>query len=102
MLQPPSPVPPSFMRPAMPIDIENLRQSANPLQGACSGVYLLFEDGELVYVGQTWNCLLRVAEQTGKGAKFTFTSWNFVPVNDPSERKAIEAEIKKRYRPKYN
>lgn len=27
---------------------------------------------------------------------------NFVPVDDPSERKALEAEIKQRYKPKYN
>lgn len=86
-----------------PLDIDDLRRSAIPLQGACSGIYLLFADNELVYVGEGWNCLLRVAEHTRKdSSRKTFTSWNFVPEESEMGRKLLEQELRKRFGPKYN
>jgi hypothetical protein len=51
----------------MKINIEELYQTSVPLSGTCSGVYFLFHGKELVYVGQGWNCFLRVAEAMGSG-----------------------------------
>jgi hypothetical protein len=46
--------------------IEEHRGKSIPLSGACAGVYFLFDKDKLVYVGQGWNCFLRVAEHTRK------------------------------------
>jgi excinuclease UvrABC nuclease subunit len=73
-----------------------------PLIGNSSGVYFLFQDDELVYIGQGWNCLLRVAEHTRKDSDKVFTFWSFLPVEDPIERKRLESELRAKYRPKFN
>jgi excinuclease UvrABC nuclease subunit len=86
----------------MSVDVDDLRRNAIPLKGANSGIYVLFENDELVYVGEGWNCLLRVAEHTRKDSTKVFTSWNFVAVSDETERKALELELRIKFRPKYN
>ena len=73
-----------------------------PLQGSCSGVYFLFHDDELVYIGEGWNCLLRVAEHTRKDSKKTFTHWSFLPIADEVERKEIERELRKKHKTRFN
>ena len=50
----------------MNIDLHSLRTNAVQRLGNVSGVYFLFDGDELVYIGQGWNCLLRVAEHTRK------------------------------------
>lgn len=84
------------------IDVDELNQTGNRLTGACSGVYFLFQDDELVYIGQGWNCLLRVAEHTRKDSVKQFNHWNFIPIDDERERKACEAELRAKYKPKFN
>jgi len=84
------------------LDIEQLRKDATQLQGARSGVYFLFSEEKLVYVGEGWNCLLRVAEHTRRDWNKAFLSWNFVPIDDKQERKALERDLRRKYRPLYN
>jgi predicted GIY-YIG superfamily endonuclease len=73
-----------------------------PLEGSCSGVYFLYQSDELVYIGQGWNCLLRVAEHTRKDSDKIFTHWSFVPVTDVSQRKQLERDLRAKHNPKYN
>jgi excinuclease UvrABC nuclease subunit len=86
----------------MNIDIDKLKKNSIPLVGACSGVYFLFSDDELVYVGQGWNCLLRVAEHTRKESDKIFNKWNFIQIDDEKERKELEFQLRKQLKPKYN
>lgn len=72
------------------------------LQGSCSGVYFLYENDDLVYIGQGWNCLLRIAEHTRKDSDKVFTHWSFHPVDDESERKSLEKELRAKFKPKFN
>ena len=81
-------------------DHSNLPRTA--LLGACSGVYFLYENDDLVYIGQGWNCLLRIAEHTRKDSDKVFTHWSFLPVSNESERKALEKELRAKLKPKFN
>lgn len=83
-------------------NIDELQQSSIPLKGACSGVYFLFHEEKLVYVGEGWNCLLRVAEHTRKDSNKLFNRWNYVPVDDATERKQLEKQLRDSFNPKYN
>lgn len=82
--------------------IEELKSTSQKLTGNCSGVYFLFDDNELVYVGQGWNCLLRVAEHTRKDSGKKFTDWNFIEIENEQERKQLERELRDTLKPKYN
>ena len=87
----------------MPLpDLRALRDSAQELKGQVPGVYLLFDADELVFVGQSWNCLLRVAENTGKDSDKHFTHWSYLPVESAAERKALEREFRQVHSPRYN
>ena len=88
----------------MEMDIKELKQTSIAALGVCSGVYFLWDKEELVYVGQGWNCFLRVAEHTRKEKhnRVTFTSWDFIPVDDKRERKALERELIAQFKPTHN
>ena len=86
----------------MTIDPHALRTNSIPRAGNVSGVYFLFDGDELVYVGQGWNCLLRVAEHTRKDSDKVFTHWNFVEIQSESERKDMERALRKSHSSKYN
>lgn len=86
----------------MNVDLSAIRQGAQAIAGNTSGVYFLFYQEELVYIGQGWNCLLRVAEHTRKESVKVFTHWAYLPIESESERKAIEREFRRQYAPKYN
>ncbi len=86
----------------MKIDIEELRNSSKKLEGNVSGVYFLFDQGELVYIGKGWNCLLRVAEHTRKDSDKIFTSWEYIAIENKKEYSALEKELIRRHAPKYN
>jgi excinuclease UvrABC nuclease subunit len=94
--------PTKVMLSAMNIDITALRQSSKETVGHESGVYFLFHGEELVYIGEGWNCFLRVAEHTRKDSDRVFTHWNFVPVESKDERKALERALRNQYKPKFN
>lgn len=84
------------------INEDYLRLPKFPLGGSCSGVYFLYQEEELVYIGQGWNCLLRVAEHTRKDSDKKFTHWSFLPVEDEVERKRLERELRTKHKPKFN
>jgi excinuclease UvrABC nuclease subunit len=83
-------------------EICELQRTSMPLIGNCSGVYFLFHEETLVYVGQGWNCLLRVAEHTRKDSDKIFTSWSYIPVDGEQERKELESQLRATLKPKYN
>ena len=62
----------------------------------------VFDEKELVYVGEGWNCFLRVAEHTRKDSDKLFTKWNFIEITDENERKQVERELRSKFKPKYN
>jgi excinuclease UvrABC nuclease subunit len=70
--------------------------------GNCPGVYFLFDGEELVYIGKSWNCFLRVAEHTRKETDKVFTSWSFVPTEYDESLLELEKQLIKEHRPKYN
>ena len=72
------------------------------LQGACAGIYFLYHDHELVYIGRGWNCLLRVAEHTRKDSVKIFTHWSFMPIENPYDIKVTERLLINKYAPKFN
>jgi len=72
------------------------------LVGNVSGVYLLYHNDEVVYVGQGWNCLLRVAEHTRKESVIEFTSWSYIPIEGDQRRRAEEKKLIEKYQPRYN
>jgi len=86
----------------MKINITDLLKSSNQLEGNCSGVYFLFDREELVYIGKSWNCLLRVAEHTRKDAEKSFTSWNFIAIDVDTEKNNLERKLIQAHNPKYN
>ncbi len=79
--------------------IEELKSSSQPLTGNCSGVYFLFDNKELVYIGEGWNCFLRVAEHTRKDSDKFFTKWNFIEIENEKERKQVERELRSKFGP---
>jgi excinuclease UvrABC nuclease subunit len=91
------------MKPDMIIpDIVDLNRSSTAISGVCAGVYFLFDQNELVYIGQGWNCFLRAAEHTRKESDKKFTHWNFIPLEDEMERKKMERSLRDIFKPKYN
>jgi excinuclease UvrABC nuclease subunit len=84
------------------INIKDLLETSNPVEGNCQGIYFLFYNKELVYIGKGWNCLLRVAEHTRKESEKTFTSWNFIPVDTKDELGKFEKQLIMQQKPKYN
>jgi excinuclease UvrABC nuclease subunit len=86
----------------MNIDIGKLKESSKKLEGNLSGIYFLFNEDELVYIGKGWNCLLRVAEHTRKDSDKVFTSWDYFHIESKKEYSALEKELIKKHAPKYN
>lgn len=86
----------------MQINLISLRHGAMEAVGHTSGVYFLFQGTELVYIGEGWNCFLRVAEHTRKDSDRVFTHWNYVAIESKEERKALEKELRCQYKPKFN
>ena len=83
-------------------DLEVLGQGAIPLAGSSPGVFLLFRDEALVYVGQSWNCFLAVAEQTRKESSKSFDKWAFVVEPDEQTRRASIKALILQHCPEYN
>jgi len=79
-----------------------MKSACIPVSGVCSGVYFLFNNDALVYIGEGWNCFLRVAEHTRKESEKVFTRWNFIPIEDEQERIALERALRDQFKPIYN
>lgn len=86
-------------------DLKGLLKSAMqdmPHPANSCGVYLLVEDkdneSEIVYIGQSKNCLSRVLQHTNDKM---FTRWLYIR-QDESEIESLEAIFIAAIRPKYN
>jgi excinuclease UvrABC nuclease subunit len=84
------------------IDLEQLKKTAKKLEGNTPGIYFLFNDDELVYIGKGWNCLLRVAEHTRRDSNKVFTSWEYVQIDDKEKYDELEKSLIREFRPQYN
>jgi len=86
------------------IDIDDLAENAYKKVGQCNGIYFLFNEGNLVYVGKGWNCFLRVAEHTRKEPNNNkmFTHWNFIEIPESENLGTIERALIQKYRPPLN
>lgn len=65
------------------------------------GVYLLWSEGSIVYVGQSGRCLDRVAEHRREAKKRFDKVW-VLPCPDHAERLRVEAMLMLEHMPKYN
>lgn len=65
------------------------------------GVYLLYDRGQLVYVGQTGNLFRRLAEHRAEATK-VFDSYRVYHNDDLDARLRIEGIIMLTYLPRYN
>lgn len=65
-----------------------------------SGVYFLYDDDELVYIGQAYNVSRRIIEHILEGVKkFNRVRYNLVPADSLNE---VEFTLIRALRPKYN
>lgn len=81
---------------------EELNQNNIPLEGKCPGVYFLFNKDDLVYIGHSWDCFLGVAENTRKDNAKNFTSWNFIHIEDKTQRIDFKNQLIRKINTKYN
>lgn len=84
------------------MEINHNESDIHPLEGNEGGIYYLWYEGELVYIGKGWNCLLRVAEHTRKNSDKVFTHWSFERIDDNTVRSEREKELILKHKPKYN
>lgn len=86
------------------VEIEKLYKNSMPKEGKCPGVYFLFDEEKLVYIGSGWNCLLRVAEHTRKEPQrqVKFTKWNYIEITGENEYRAEEERLIRKYQPRGN
>ena len=82
--------------------LNELQRTATPLRGACAGIYFLFDGEEVVYVGQSWNCQLRVGEHTRRDSQKKFLKWNFMPVDAAQDRTSLERSLIDELKPRFN
>ena len=66
-----------------------------------SGCYFLYDEDELVYIGQSQDIDSRIGVHL-KEAKKKFTSYSFLIVNDESDRRILERGLINTYLPFYN
>lgn len=83
----------------MRYDLNKLRKTAQRVE-LVTGIYFLFLDDELVYIGKSVNVISRIGGHLSDPLK-TFTHFTFVPV--PLERLAKEElRLIRRFRPRLN
>lgn len=88
----------------MNVDIKDMARKAYKKVGQCNGIYFLFNEENLVYIGKGWNCLLRVAEHTRKESKNNkiFSHWSFIEIPESENLGSIERELIRKYKPMLN
>lgn len=74
---------------------ENDCESSNII---ISGVYFLYDKGELVYVGQSKNILARIHQHKDK----VFDTFNYLEIEDEKKRNDKEIDLIMQHTPKYN
>lgn len=86
----------------MNINITQLARTSAGVRGTGPGVYFLFQDSRLVYIGHAHHCFFAVAEHTRKDTAGVFNRWGFVRVDDESERVRLARSLIAEHRPPYN
>lgn len=66
-----------------------------------SGVYFLYENDELVYIGESENVFSRIGTHIKEGVK-DFDNWTYVEVDNTKNRKHLESFLINICKPKYN
>lgn len=82
----------------MDINVTQLGRNSIPVRGVCPGVFFLFQDNELVFIGHSWNCFLGVAEKTRKENPKTFNRWSYIQVDDEIERATLARTLIAKHR----
>lgn len=85
-------------------EIAELNQPNMHKMSDCPGLYFLFDEEQLVYIGSGWNCLLRVAEHTRREPqrRVKFTKWNYIEIPGEAGYKAEERRLIRKYQPRDN
>lgn len=85
------------------VRVENVKLlDAAPKFRACeAGVYFLFVGVEIIYIGQSRNIFERVGRHA-RHRRIPFDGWDFVAMDDPSVRYAVEQELIRQHSPRYN
>lgn len=68
----------------------------------CIGIYFLYKDDELVYIGQSKNIGLRIYDGHVRGKAKDFDSYKFVEISDDYNINKIERLLIEKYLPTYN
>lgn len=63
-----------------------------------SGVYFLYDKGELVYIGQSKNILVRIYQHNDK----VFDTFDYLEIQDEKKRNDKEIDLIMQHTPKYN
>lgn len=66
-----------------------------------SGVYILFRDCEIVYIGESACIFTRISEHIRTGEKL-FDSFKYIPIEGAKKRKRKERQMIKQHRPLLN
>lgn len=80
-------------------DVSYGEASAAAQPEVVSGLYFLFKDGELTYVGQSKDCRKRIEQHRGNGRPFDFAT--IMPI-EPERRSLVEAAIIHKFAPSGN
>ncbi len=63
-----------------------------------SGVYFLFDENEIVYIGQSRNIYRRINHHT----RFKWGSFSFIEAKEGRESRELEKHYIDKFKPKYN
>jgi hypothetical protein len=81
-------------------DLEAFRTDPNRMRSATPGVYFLFLDEKLQYIGESEDCKRREERHRQRIPR---NDWAMIPVDgDRPDRKAVEDELISKFRPPWN
>lgn len=65
------------------------------------GIYFLYNDDELVYIGKSQNIFQRIGTHIKEGIK-EFNNWDYQEIDNENERSELEGYLINVFKPKYN
>lgn len=65
------------------------------------GIYFLYNDDELVYIGKSQNIFQRIGSHIKEGIK-EFNNWDYQEIDNENERSELEGYLINVFKPKYN
>lgn len=81
-------------------DIFDFRRDPNPTRSG-QGVYFLFREYELLYIGKSVKCTRRVSKHKWFG-RIPFEDWRVIPVDDEEDCGQLERAMIRKFKPPYN